>query len=136
MLGIGSHRNVLSDFIDSCVQDFLTTHINSIGDLEVLLALVDGGARWWDVPSMAAQLGIPVTAARRALDALAASNLLAIRVSDDIRYQLQPGNADLEERVQQFVAAYRKSPVSVLRWVDRRSRAGNDVSPLFQFKNS
>ena len=104
------------DMLDAAVQYFLEQHVATVIDLEVLLALLHGGRRWWDADALASSVGVPAADARRSLDALTAKNLLDIRVSDTIRYQLHPGTASLASAVDRFAAAYRRSPAAILRW--------------------
>ena len=86
-------------------------------DLEVLVALIHGGNRWWDFESMAARTGTDPSDARRILEGLAAQNLLDIRISDAVRYRLQPGRDDLARSLDALALAYRKDPVAVLNFV-------------------
>ena len=106
-----------TEFLATEVVDFLTRYVRSFDDLGVLVALIENDRRWWDSKSMAAHAGIDAVNAKRALEAFARQNLLDIRITDDIRYRLRPGNLDLENGLHAFAASYHRAPTVVLRWV-------------------
>src|SRR5205085_8586172 len=122
------------DILDQAVRYFLEQHIATEVDLQVLLALMEGGRRWWDADALASIMGVPSAVARRSLESLTAKNLLDIRVSDAIRYQLQPGSSSLESGINRFAAAYRRSPSAILRWgeslVAGRPRSASIARPV------
>ena len=83
-------------------------HLLSIHEIEVLTAMMDAPDRWWDATLIAGALRVAVTTARGVLDRLAALNLLDIRFTDDVRYRLRPGNAELAHNVSRVIASYRR----------------------------
>jgi hypothetical protein len=115
--------------LPAIVRDFLIAHVTSAGDLKVLLTLINGGDRWWDARSVAVHAGVDVIDARRCLEEFAGKNLLDIRISDAVRYQLRPGTRELERRLEALVTAYRNSPAAVVAYAvdlsrDLASKAG------------
>jgi len=96
---------------------FLGTYVPTLDELGVLSALIEEEGRWWNAATMARVVGIPPSRARHILDTYAASNLLDIGISDDVRYRLRPGNAMLEQSLREFSIAYRSTPQLVRNWV-------------------
>jgi hypothetical protein len=116
------------------VLEFLAVHIARVEDLDILLALLDGGDRWWDVESMGNHVGVSRGDAHRCLERFAGRNLLDIRFSETIRYQLRPGSPEVEERLHSFAAAYRRSPAAIIRYVVGRTyRNVSDFADSFRF---
>jgi hypothetical protein len=114
---------MVRDALARRVREFLNVHLTRVGDLEVLLALIEGGNRWWDAHSMAIRIGMDPAGTRESLEALAAHNLLDIRVSDEVRYRLHPGSDELARNLEALSAAYRASPTAVVNYVMGVDRA-------------
>jgi hypothetical protein len=102
------------------VTSFITKEIESLDELELLLLLMQASNRWWDAASVAQTLGMPEEAARRTLDRFASRNLLAIRVTGDVRYQFQPGEPGLQRTMAAFAEACRVNRLAVLQLVTGR----------------
>lgn len=103
--------------VTPAVAAFLRQNIESLEELEVLLWVMDPPDRWWDVTALARSVGHDVSTARRALEHLASRNLLGIRVTNDIRYQFQPGTPALADACAACAEAYRTNPVAILRLI-------------------
>ena len=117
------------------VRAFLAAYVGSIEELNVLMALIDVDARWWDAGTMAAHSGTTAGDARRILEAYASRNLLDIRITDDVRYRLRPGTPELEEAVHRVAATYRTSPRTLFQWAAGRAhRSVNDFSDAFRWR--
>jgi hypothetical protein len=99
------------------VVRFATAYLSSLEELQVLTLCVEQPERWFDAPAVAKTLGIARRAARGALDRLACSNLLDIRITGDVRYRFRPGTSDLEAQAEAFVARYRRSPLEILELI-------------------
>jgi hypothetical protein len=108
----------------SRVHRFLSAFVRSLEDLEILLNLIDGDTRWWDARTMAAECGMETAEARRTLEAFASSNLLDIRITDEVRYRLKPGTTDLKELILHVTEIHRTSPRLLVRWVTDRVQSG------------
>ena len=89
---------------------FASTYLASLADLKVLALCVEERDRWHDAPAIARTLRMPRGAARTALDHLARSNLLDIRITGDVRYRFRPGTSELESQALALVDAYRRNP--------------------------
>ena len=95
------------------VVQFAAAYLASLEELQVLTLCVEQRDRWFDAHAVAMALGIPRRAARGALDRLASSNLLDIRVTGEVRYRFRPGTSDLEAQAEAVVAKYRRSPLEI-----------------------
>jgi hypothetical protein len=102
--------------------DFVRQNIQSTEEMEVLVLLMDPPTRWWDAASVAHALGLDVTIARRSLEHLASRNLLGIRVTNDVRYQFQPGEPHLATACSAFAEAYRTNLLVLLRITSEQPR--------------
>jgi hypothetical protein len=117
------------------VTAFLSSHITSLDELQVLMACVAARDRWWDATSMGRELGMATGQARRALDALARGNLLDIRITEDVRYQFKPGTSDLEAAALACAAACRTSPMVVIQRLAETPRRGvYDFADAFRIR--
>ena len=117
------------------VAAFLTEHVASVDELELLMLLVIPGARWWDATSTSRELGIPVNRTRAMLDSLAARNLLDIRITEDVRYQFRPGTAELEEAALALAAVYQRNPASIVHFIARSApRSVRDFADAFRIR--
>jgi hypothetical protein len=117
------------------VIEFLANHVASLEELELLMLLVMSSGRWWDATSTSRELGIPVTRARAALDALAGHNLLDIRITEDVRYQFRPGTPELETAAFAVAAVYQRNPASVVQLVARAApRSVRDFADAFRIR--
>lgn len=121
--------------IPSRVVAFVSAHIGTLDRLELLLLLMRSPDRWWDASAVSRHLGYHQDAARRALDHLAAHNLLAIRVTGDVRYQYQPGESGLADAAAMFADAFRINPVAVLQLVATPGGRGiRDFADAFRIR--
>jgi predicted ArsR family transcriptional regulator len=114
------------------VDAFITTHLRSLEQFEVLVLVARMDERWWDADAVADQIGIAEPDARRALDHLAARNLLEIRITGDVRYRFQPGAEKLREDVRDLLQAYRTSRAAVLSRVAGARRGLRDFADAFR----
>jgi len=107
---------------------FAETYLPSLEDLHVLALCVEQRERWHDAAAVARALGIPRRAARGALDHLACSNLLDIRITGEVRYRFRPVTPELEAQAEAFVAAYRRSPLEILELIGGAGQRARDVA--------
>lgn len=114
---------------------FIDDHIRSVEELEVLIVMVENEDRWWGAQAIAQQVGLAVDVARRTLERLASENLLAIRVTDDVRYQFQPGEPGLLKLTRELAGDYRRYHLALFRRVtDRSQRSVRDFSRAFRIR--
>ncbi len=124
-----------ADELPAAVTAFLDAHIDSLEQLELLLVVMQTPQRWWDASAVSAQLGVHPDAARSALEHLAAHNLLAIRVTGDVRYQYQPGRPELADAARLVGDVYRQRRVAVLQAVTQPERRSlRDFADAFRIR--
>lgn len=117
------------------VASFIADHISSVGDLYLLITLLDAPDRWWDAAHISGDLGIPQSMARATLDRLASRNLLDIRITDEVRYRFQPGSPRLRAAAAVLVGAYRAQPAAVVRHVSKSAKQhSRDFADAFRFR--
>ena len=118
------------------VVEFAESHLTSVHDLEVLMVLVDSPSRWWDAAMIAQELGLTTRVARNSLEHLATRNLLDIRITGDVKYQLRPSTPELDRAVTLFAATYRRHSPSVTRMVLERAagRRAREFADAFRIR--
>jgi DNA-binding IclR family transcriptional regulator len=121
--------------IPPTARQFLKDHIRSLEQLEALQVIMQSPGRWWDASSVAQAIGTDPETARRALDRFASRNLLAIRVTEDVRYQFQPGTPALAHAAAQFAEAVRLNRLAILKLVTRHAHPGiRDFADAFRIR--
>jgi hypothetical protein len=120
--------------LPSGIRAFIERSVRSLDHLQLLEAVANAPAIWWDADAAARHLGIRPGAARKVLDDLARSNLLDIRVTDDVRYQYRPTTAELESIVNECLAEYRRDPVRVVRAVASARRDIERFAEAFRIR--
>jgi hypothetical protein len=117
------------------VTAFITAHVKSAEALQVLMLLVQSPDRWWDAAAVRRETGLAASIAGRALQQLASSNLLDIKVTGDVRYRFAPGTPDLQVAAGACCDLYYRTPwllVSALPGVTRRSLS--DFADAFRIR--
>jgi len=99
------------------VVSFVTTHVRSLNDLQVLIHCIETADRWWDPAALSRDTGISVNEARHALDHLARGNLLDIKITGAVRYSFAPGTDALRDSALACAAAFRAHPLAVIQLV-------------------
>jgi hypothetical protein len=102
---------------DPSVVAFVTDHVRSLAELQLLMTIAQSGDRWWDATSAAGESGLTVHEARRALDFFGARNLLDIKITGDIRYRFRPGTPELQAVAEASVNAFRTRPLEIAQLV-------------------
>lgn len=100
--------------ISPLVLTFLSDHVSNLLQFQVLMLVAETEDRWWDASGAARELGVTPAAARSALDHLAKHNLLDIRITDDVKYQLRPGTAALLTAVMACAEEFRRAPLQMV----------------------
>jgi hypothetical protein len=96
------------------VRSFITDHINSVEQLEVLLLLRRGADKEWNAAAVSQLLYTPPEAAARRLADLAALGLLAVSTIDEPFYRYQPGTREQAALVGRLAQLYEERRVSVI----------------------
>lgn len=119
----------------STVGAFVTAHVRSLDELQLLMTIIQSQDRWWDAETAAREIGMSVPAARSALDYLAARNLLDMKISGDLRYQFRPGTPELNDAASAAAEAYRRWPMDVARLVAEPARRTlSDFADAFRIR--
>lgn len=122
--------------VPSTVKTFVAAHVRTLDELQLLMAIVQSGDRWWDADDAARECGMSVPEARAALDYLAARNLLDIKISEDLHYQFRPGTPELGDAARAVAEAYRHRPLDVARLVQPPGRRSvRDFADAFRIRH-
>lgn len=120
--------------ITATVARFIKEHVDTLEKVELLALLIESSDKWWDAAGAAQVLGTTTSAARQMLERFAAQNLLAIRVTGDVRYQYQPGEPRLESSVSEFANAYHANRLGVLRLITEGRQSLRDFADAFRIR--
>jgi hypothetical protein len=124
------------DSIAPTARQFIESHVTSLDELEVLIAVVEAPSRWWDPGLVAHETGVSRHAAQAILERFAARNLLDIRITAEVRYQFRPGTEELEQGAIAVISAYHTAPRAVIRLVTERGRHSlRDFADAFRFRD-
>lgn len=85
-------------------SEFARTRLRSLLQLDVVLLLQADVEVWWSAARVAAELKVGAEAAGQALEALASSNLLDVRIASDLTYRFAPWH-ESAARVMSEIAA-------------------------------
>lgn len=110
------------------------SHVRTVGELQLLMAIIHSRDRSWDAASAAREVGISEGEARVALEHFAARNLLDIRIGADLRYQFRPGTPELHEGARAAAEVYRQRPVDVARLLPPERRSVSDFADAFRIR--
>ncbi|NOJ92925.1 hypothetical protein D7W82_34030 [Corallococcus sp. CA049B] len=106
--------------LSSRVQRFLTTHIDSIEKLEVLLLLRARTERAWNAPAVALELRITEASAARRMAELKTGGLLLQDGEAQDAYRFSPGRSEDVQATAELAAAYSARRVSVISFIFSR----------------
>ena len=95
---------------------FVSQHLSSVEDLEVLLFLWRTRGRWWRATDTATQLHIAEPSVMRSLERLAGA-LLEVRLTDDICFRFSSDNAELPAQTEALDVAYAQQRTALIRLV-------------------
>ncbi|MCP3136133.1 hypothetical protein [Pyxidicoccus xibeiensis] len=102
------------------VQRFITTHIDSLEKLEVLLLLRSRAEREWTAPAVSLELRITETSAALRLADLASHGLLSSDGATAPAYRFNPSDSDDVQAVAELAVAYGAKRVSVITFIFSR----------------
>jgi hypothetical protein len=123
------------DPYDPTVVSFVERYIPTPEHFDCLLWLIRFQHRWWDPSSLAHELSLSPPVARRILEDFAAANLLAIKITDEVRYQFNPGDEGLRASAGAFSDIAIAMPRAVMRLVtDRNVRGIRDFAKAFRVR--
>jgi predicted ArsR family transcriptional regulator len=99
------------------VQRFISTHIDSIEKLEVLLLMRARADREWTARDVSQELRITEVSATARLEDLAARRLLAVKEGSQPSYRFSPASAEDAQDVSQLQETYSTRRVSVISFI-------------------
>lgn len=99
------------------VQRFISTHIDSIEKLEVLLLMRTRADREWTARDVSQELRITEASASARLEDLAARRLLAVKEGPPPRYRFSPTSSDDAQDVSALQETYSTRRVSVISFI-------------------
>ncbi len=102
------------------VQRFITTHIDSLEKLEVLLLLRARAEREWTAPEVSLELRITERSAATRLTDLAARGLLVGNGATPPAYRFSPSDSEDVQAVAEMALAYGAKRVSVISFIFSR----------------
>ena len=108
--------------------------VRSIEELEVLLLLARNRDRYCSAAMIAAETGLPSSAAAVALETLAARNLLDVRSADAVLYKLDPASAQARDCLERTLEAAWRNRSDVIRAIFRRPSAAQDFADAFRMR--
>jgi len=109
---------------DDATRQWITRHVTSVEQLDLLLLLDEDGSRFWSIRNAAAALRLQRSVVRAAAEVLAARNFLEVRFGEDVLYRLDPGNADLRSVVERVVDAGRRNRAETIGALGLRRISG------------
>ncbi|KFE71082.1 hypothetical protein [Hyalangium minutum] len=99
------------------VQRFISTHIDSIEKLEVLLLLRARAEREWTARDVSLELRITDASAAARLQDLTARRLLVEKAGSPSSYRFQPASSEDEQAVAELQETYNTRRVSVISFI-------------------
>lgn len=113
------------------IKDFLTEHIDSVGQLEILFLLLDRQGSEWTVQKLSNELRSNQTVINNHLSHLIAHKLIT-KTDNGYVYDLQ---GEEDERVRKLHASYKEMPVSVIAFLYEKPKDKlKSFADAFKFK--
>ncbi len=100
--------------LPSGVQNFLAEHIQSVGDLEVLLLLKSNANRSWTAETIALQLRTNQQLAVRQLKTFESKGFLS---SEGNEYRYAPRSEGVDQQVSNLQKTYQERKISVINFI-------------------
>jgi hypothetical protein len=108
-------------------RDFISLHIRSVRQLELLLMLRDRGDQRWTAATVAAALRVAPNWAARELEAMRATRLLSADGEADAAYSYSPSSSE-DRFVAELADVYQRRKQTVIQAV--LNEMGSDVQAL------
>jgi hypothetical protein len=111
---------------------FVSQHLSSVEDLEVLLFLWRTKGRWWRATDTATQLHIAEPTVMRSLERLAGA-FLEVRLTDDICFRFNPDNVEIQEQTDALDVAYAQQRTALIRLI-MAGRSAREFADAFKLR--
>jgi hypothetical protein len=96
-------------------KEFVRSRLSSLIQLDAALLLQSTADVWWNAERLAASLRVHVDTAREALEALAARNLLDVRIATDLTYRFAPWHTGVAALMTEIAAHHYEAREIVAR---------------------
>lgn len=116
--------------ISPSIWDFISQHIVSVSELEVLLFLLEGKDREWTAGEINQRLRNEESSIAKWLEALVALGLAA---QAGHRFKFAPASEDLEKKVMGVAEAYRERRIKVIELIFSKPN-GNLINFVHAFE--
>lgn len=103
--------------LPSDIRNFITSHIDSVEQIEALVLMKADPRREWSVEEMAKSLYTSTESTAMRLAHLHRTGLLSEIRSDVVRYRFEQRDAKLRKAVDSFLETYAKRKVSVINQI-------------------
>jgi hypothetical protein len=114
------------------LRRFLTQHIRSVEEAEVLVLLAQTKETWWKPAEVGVRLHLDAGTARSCLELLS-GRFLEVRMAGDTCFRFAPGHPEREALIEEMGKAYRKSRTEVLGAI-ASGRTLQDFADAFKLK--
>ena len=95
--------------ISAATAAFLRTSVRSALQIDILLTMARDESRWWNARQLAEELSLAETKVASALERLAASNLLDVRIGATLGYRFAPLHDSAREAIDEAVMRPRQA---------------------------
>jgi hypothetical protein len=126
-------RRVSAEEIPAEVRAFVQGHIPTVGHMETLALLLEGGTATWTTAQVAGRLYVPVDQAEGFLAAVARSGLIERR-GPDTWGQAPDGDPALLQAAARAVELYRERLVPMTELIHAGAGAARQISEAFRFR--
>lgn len=108
----------MAELFPEDVVRFLSTHVESIDQLEILRVFGEAPEREWSATALAAEVQTSPRAAMAHVAALRGRGLLHTEaIGQDVVCRYSPATPELDARVRRVLQFYRERPVSMIKLV-------------------
>ena len=101
--------------LSASAKEFVRSRLGSLIQLDAALLLQSDADVWWSAERLSDALRVPLDAARLALEALAARNLLDVRIAIDLTYRFAPWHASAAQLMGEIAANHYEAREIVAR---------------------
>jgi hypothetical protein len=104
----------MSEEFPADLKQFITQHIESLAELEMLLLLRQDPQRWWEPAEVAKVLYTSEQVCASQLAALARRGFFEASPPPEARYRYRPASADIDRLLAALAATYQERRVAVI----------------------
>jgi hypothetical protein len=122
------------DPLSRALREFISHHIGTVEDLDILLLMWRAGDRWWRADELATQLHMTAATVRRRLEQLS-GKFLDVRVGGDVCFRFAPNHDERAALVAELAAAYKESRMEVIGAV-LSGRAARHFADAFRIRKN